>query len=63
MRVLGFGKEPTVDDLDANEILTQDELARRKEFLELTRQLRAEPSEAAAPFPSAEEMLREDRLR
>jgi len=52
-----------MDDPDVKEILTQDELARRKEFLERARQLRAEPSDTAGPFPNAEEMQREDRLR
>ena len=45
------------------ETLTQDELARRKEFFERVRQLRAGQSDTAGPFPSAEEMQREDRLR
>jgi plasmid stability protein len=42
---------------------TPAELARRKEFLERARRLRAKPSRAAGPFPAAEQMLREDRLR
>jgi plasmid stability protein len=42
---------------------TPAELARRREFLERARRLRAKPSRSAGPFPSAEEMLREDRLR
>ena len=42
---------------------TPTELARRKEFLARARRLRAKPPHAAGPFPSAEEMLRGDRLR
>ncbi|HXN45366.1 MAG TPA: hypothetical protein VN893_01920 [Bryobacteraceae bacterium] len=52
-----------MDDPEAKEIPTQEELARRREFLDLARQLGAEQSDAAGPFPSAEEMQREDRLR
>lgn len=52
-----------MDDPDAEETLKQDELARRKEFFERARQLCAEQSDTAGPFPSAEEMQREDRLR
>ena len=42
---------------------TPAELARRKKFLARARRLRAKPPRDAGPFPSAEEMLREDRLR
>jgi len=42
---------------------TPAELASRKEFLARVRRLRAKPSPAAGPFPSTEEMQREDRLR
>jgi hypothetical protein len=52
-----------MDAPDLKETLTQEELARRKEFLDLARQFRAESSDTAGPFPTAEEMLREDRLR
>lgn len=52
-----------MDDPHAKDILTQEELARRREFLDLARQLRAKQSDTAGPFPSAEEMQREDRLR
>jgi plasmid stability protein len=44
-------------------IPTPAELARRKAFLERARRLRSKPSRGTGPFPSAEEMLREDRLR
>lgn len=42
---------------------TAGELARRKEFLERARRMRSTPSPAGGPFPSAEGMQREDRLR
>jgi plasmid stability protein len=42
---------------------TAKELARRKELLQRVRKLRARRSGAAGPFPSSEEMQREDRLR
>lgn len=37
------------------------ELARRRQLLEQALKLRARPSPKAGPFPSAEEMLAEDR--
>lgn len=52
-----------MDDPHEKETPTQEELALRKEFAERARQLRSEAPETAGPFPSAEEMLREDRLR
>jgi plasmid stability protein len=42
---------------------TAGELARRKEFLERARRMRSMPSPASGPFPSSEELQREDRLR
>lgn len=47
----------------AENVPTPSELARRKALLERARKLRSRPSPAAGPFPSAEEMLREDRAR
>jgi antitoxin FitA len=44
-------------------IPTAKELARRKEFLQRVRKLHARRSEASGPFPTSEEMQREDRLR
>jgi plasmid stability protein len=44
-------------------IPTSAELARRKEFLQRARRIRARPSPASGPFPSSEELQREDRLR
>jgi plasmid stability protein len=44
-------------------IPTSGELARRKEFLRRARRIRARPSPAPGPFPSSEELQREDRLR
>jgi plasmid stability protein len=42
---------------------TAGELARRQEFLERARRMRSMPSPGSGPFPSSEEMQREDRLR
>jgi plasmid stability protein len=42
---------------------TAKELARRKELLQRVRKLRARPSGATGPYPTSEEMQREDRLR
>jgi plasmid stability protein len=44
-------------------IPTRAELARRKEFLRRVQRMHARPSPASGPFPSAEEMQREDRAR
>jgi plasmid stability protein len=44
-------------------IPTLEELARRKEFVRRVRRIRARPSPAAGPFPSSEEMQRQDRAR
>lgn len=39
------------------------ELARRREFLDRARRIRARRSRSAGPFPSSEQMQREDRRR
>jgi plasmid stability protein len=44
-------------------IPTPTELKRRQEFYDRLAELRAKPSLSAGPFPSAEEMMREDRER
>jgi plasmid stability protein len=42
---------------------TAKELARRKELLQRVRKLRGKRSGSSGPFPTSEEMQREDRLR
>jgi plasmid stability protein len=42
---------------------TEAELKRRREFYERMAELRAKPPLTSGPFPSAEEMIREDRER
>jgi plasmid stability protein len=42
---------------------TAQELKRRQEFYDRLAELRAKPPLTAGPFPSAEEMIREDRER
>ena len=42
---------------------TADELARRKALLRRVRRIRARRSPSSGPFPTSEEMLREDRGR
>ena len=42
---------------------TEAELKRRREFYDRLAELRARPPLTPAPFPSAEEMIREDRER
>jgi plasmid stability protein len=42
---------------------TARELRRRREWYRRLEKLRASPSPAKSPFPSTEEMLREDRAR
>jgi plasmid stability protein len=42
---------------------TAKELQRRSEFYERMAELRARQTDASGPFPSAEEMIREDRNR
>lgn len=44
-------------------IPTPGELARRKDFLDRVGRMRARPSPSAGPFPTSEEMQREDRGR
>jgi plasmid stability protein len=44
-------------------IPTSEELARRKEFLQRARRMRARPSPAPGRFPTSEDLQREDRLR
>lgn len=42
---------------------TAEELKRRKRFFEAMARLRAQKPPSPGPFPSAEEMIREDRER
>jgi plasmid stability protein len=42
---------------------TEAELKRRREFYDRIAELRTKPPLASGPFPSAEEMIREDRER
>jgi plasmid stability protein len=42
---------------------TAEELKRRREFYDRLAELRAAAPESPGPFPSAEEMIREDRER
>ena len=42
---------------------TEAELKRRRQFYDRLAELRARPPESPGPFPSAEEMIREDRER
>lgn len=44
-------------------IPTARELKARQEFIRRLARLRAQPSPSPGPFPSAEEMVREDRER
>ena len=44
-------------------IPTATELARRKELLNRARQIRSRRSSSSGPFPTTEEMQREDRHR
>lgn len=44
-------------------IPTETELKRRREFYDRLAELRAKPPLAPGPFPSTEEMIREDRER
>ena len=44
-------------------IPTEAELRRRREFYDRLAELRAKPPQTPGPFPSAEEMIREDRER
>jgi hypothetical protein len=42
---------------------TPEELQRRREFAERMAELRASEPDSPGPFPTAEEMIREDRDR
>jgi hypothetical protein len=42
---------------------TEAELKRRREFYDRLAEIRAKPPLTPGPFPSAEEMIREDRER
>ncbi|HLH15706.1 MAG TPA: hypothetical protein VKX45_00725 [Bryobacteraceae bacterium] len=44
-------------------IPTPEELARRREMFERLDKIRLRPSPSPGPFPTAEEMVREDRER
>ena len=44
-------------------IPTEAELKRRRRFIDKLGELRAQPPLTPGPFPSAEEMIREDRER
>jgi plasmid stability protein len=44
-------------------IPTARELKSRREFIRRLQRLRSQPSPSPGPFPSTEEMLREDRSR
>jgi plasmid stability protein len=52
-----------VIELLAQNVPTKRELLRRKKAIEQLAILRQSPSPAPGPFPSAEEILREDRAR
>lgn len=68
MSMLGYNLESEsisaeVLPLLEENIPTAEELTRREEFLQCARRMRATPSPASGPFPSSEELQREDRLR
>lgn len=50
-------------ELLAANVPTQAELNRRKKLFDAIMQIRSQPSPGKGPFPSAEEMIREDRER
>lgn len=52
-----------VIELLIQNIPTEAELKKRREFWDRLAELRAKPCATAGPFPSAEEMIREDRER
>jgi plasmid stability protein len=52
-----------VIDLLERDIPTAVELKRRQEFCKRMAEFRAQPPLTPGPFPSAEEMIREDRER
>jgi plasmid stability protein len=47
----------------AENVPTPHELARRMEFMNRARKIRARRSSSPGPFPSSEQMQREDRAR
>ncbi|MBV8068975.1 MAG: hypothetical protein JO270_03655 [Acidobacteriaceae bacterium] len=52
-----------VIELLKSNIPTQAELERRRELFDSIMEIRSQPSPGKGPFPSAEEMIREDRER
>lgn len=52
-----------VIDLIKFQVPTEDELRRRQEIFDRIMEIRSLPSPGKGPFPSAEEMIREDRER
>jgi plasmid stability protein len=64
-RAREHGKSITAEVISLLEqnIPTAAELARRRKFLKSVISMRSRKSSAAGPFPSTEEMVREDRLR
>ena len=52
-----------VIELLEQNIPTEEELKRRRQFYERLGEIRARPPEGPGPFSSAEEMIREDRER
>jgi len=64
-RAQGNGKSISAEVLAllAENVPTPSELARRCEVVTRMRNIRSRQPESSGPFPSAEEMLREDRSR
>jgi len=64
-RARGDGKSISAEVLALLEenVPAASELARRKEFLNRARRIRARRSRPASPFPTSEQVQREDRLR
>jgi plasmid stability protein len=52
-----------VIELLEQNVPTEQELKRRQEFFDKLAELRSQPSPGPGPFPSTEEMIREDRER
>ena len=52
-----------VIDLIKTFVPTEADLARRRAVLQLSREMRSRKPASPGPFPSAEEMIREDRSR
>jgi len=48
---------------EADSVPTPEELERRREIVNRMREIRSRQPESGGPFPSAEQMLREDRDR